>query len=258
MSKCVAAMLVMGLLTAAQAQVLDQSQEVSNGGISVNNNEHTAQGFVQGTNLPFLAAIWVGDFVHGGDSYPLDVTLEIRSGLALDPTTRPLVHTEDFTIAEAPADGWHKFAFTSPVALTPEVSHIFVLKGAAGNTGTTVLGLNVLPSYGGVNYALATSANGGATWVAPGGFEYDLRFRTYSGTTLPLVFSQVDLQDTFSMTFAAEADTSYALQATSDPANTSSWENVGTIAGNGNIMYLFDPTGPSGSSTSKLYRIVGN
>lgn len=245
--------MAVGVLSTARAQVLDQSQEVVNAGISVNSIELTAQGFVQGTNLPYLASIWVGDLVHVTDTYPVDLTLDLHLGVAVDPTVLSIVHTEDFTITEAPADNWHKFSFSSPVLLIAEFTYTFLLKGAAGNTGTTVLGLNTAPSYGGTSLILSTK-NGAGPWSAPGGFQYDLQFRTYSSSGPSIAFSQVDLQNTFSMTFAAEADTSYALQATPNPANSNSWENVGTIAGNGNIMYLFDPT----EVGSKSYRISRN
>ncbi len=248
---CVVTIMAVGVLSTARAQVLDQSQEVVNAGISVNTLERTAQGFVQGTNLSYLASIWVWDL--GGTTFPLDLTLDLHLGAAVDPTGLPIVHTEDFTITEAPADNWHKFSFSSPVVLTPESTYTFLLKGAAGNTGTTVLGLNVNPSYGGTELILSTK-NGAGPWSAPGGFQYDLAFRTYSSAGPSIAFSQVALQNTFSMTFTAEADRNYALQGTPDPANSNSWENVETIVGNGSTMYLFDST----EDGAKSYRISGN
>ena len=188
----------LGVLSTAKAQVLDQSQEVQDGGISVNNNEHTAQGIAQGAGLPYLAEIWVGDFVHPGDTYPLDITLEIRGGVGVDPTGLGLIHSADFALTEAPSDGWHKFVYPAPVALVPGNNYTFVLKGAAGNTGTTVMGLNKVDSYGGTGLILSTSATGGASWSAPGGFTYDLRFRTYSRADFPLVLDQATVQDSAS------------------------------------------------------------
>jgi hypothetical protein len=175
--------IVVGILsTASRATILDQSQEILTAGISVNNNEHTAQGFLHddpGALGLDLAEIWVKDVIHGADSYPLDITLEIRNGASVDPTVLTIAHTEDFTLTAAPGDEWHKFIFASPVALTTGGTYTFRLKGAAGNTGTTVFGINTAPSYGGTGLILSTSANGGASWGAPGGFQYDMTFRTY-------------------------------------------------------------------------------
>jgi hypothetical protein len=259
MNKCAAAILGMGLLSTAHAQVLDQSQEVQFGGISVNNSEHVAQSFMQGTNLPFLAAIWVGDFEHPSDSYPLDITLEIRNGVGTDPTGFGLIHTEDFTVAGAPADGWYKFVLALPVALTPTINYTFILKGAAGNTGTTVLGFNPNPSYGGVILGLSTSNNVGVNWNASPGFNHDLTFRTYSWADFPVMFDRATLKDSTSMCFISEVGKVYNLQATTDKVNFQGWEDVGaSVPGNGGVTYLFDPTEPTGSSTSKAYRISGS
>ena len=181
----VVTIIVIGVLSmVSRATILDQSQEIVTGGISVNNNEHTAQGFVHDDPAALgldLAEIWVNDFVHGADTYPLDITLEIRNGVAVDPTGLSIAHTEDFTLTEAPVDTWHKFVFAAPVALTQGAGYTFLMKGAVGNTGTTVFGINTNPSYGGTSYILSTSASGGGpgTWSAPGGFQYDLAFRTY-------------------------------------------------------------------------------
>ncbi len=254
----VGAVMVVGVLSTAQAQVLDQSQEVMNGGISVNNLEHTAQGFVQGPNLSYLAEIWVYDVVHAGDTYPVDLTLEIRNGAA-NPPPLMIAHTEDFTLTGAPADTWHKFVFGVPVGLTSENPYTFLLKGAAGNTGTTVLGLNKDPSYGGTELMLSTK-NGAGPWSAPGGFQYDLTFRTYSRVDfLPLVIDQATLQDSTSLCFTGEVGKVYNLQSTTDMVNTQGWEDVGAaVPGNGGVTYLFDPTEPTGSLTSRVYRIIGN
>jgi hypothetical protein len=256
----VVAIMAAGVLSTAQAQVLDQSQEVQDGGISVNNNEHVAQGFVQGAGLPYLAEIWVGDFVGGGDTYPLDITLEIRSGVAVIATGLGLIHTADFALTEAPADGWHKFVYPAPVALVPGNNYTFVLKGTAGNTGTTIMGLNKVDSYGGTGLILSTSANAGATWGAPGGFTYDLRFQTYSRADFSLVLDRATVQDSASLCFTGEVGKVYNLQATTDTVNFQGWEDVGgtTVAGDGGVGYLFDPTEPTGSSTSKTYRIIEN
>ena len=254
---CVVTIMTVGVLSTARAQVLDQSQEVVNAGISVNTLERTAQGFVQGTNLSYLASIWVWDL--GGATFPLDLTLDLHLGAAVDPTGLPIVHTEDFTITEAPADNWHKFSFSSPVVLTPESTYTFLLKGAAGNTGTTVLGLNVNPSYGGTELILSTK-NGAGPWSVPGGFQYDLTFRTYSRVDfLPLVIDQATLQDSTSLCFTGEVGKVYNLQSTTDMVNTQGWEDVGAaVPGNGGVTYLFDPTEPTGSLTSRVYRIIGN
>ena len=254
------AIMGVGLLSTGQAQVLDQSQEIQSGGISVNTNEHNAQSFMQGTNLPFLAEIWVGDFVGAGDTYPLDVTLEIRNGVGTDPTIFGIIHTEDFTVAGAPADGWHKFVLGVPVALTPGLNYAFVLKGVAGDTNTTVLGINTSPSYGGTALGLTTSTDGGANWGPTPGFSYDLRFRTYSWAEFPIVFDQATLQVSDSMCFTSVVGVVYNLQSTTDMVNTQGWEDVGgtTVAGDGGVGYLFDPTEPTGSSTSKTYRIIEN
>ncbi len=180
----VAVMIAQSLCVAGE---LDQSQEVVNGGISVNTKAYVAQAFAQGANLPYLAAIWVGDYAGAGNTYPLEITLEIRNGVGVNPTGFGLIHTEDFTLAGAPADGWFKFVFALPVALKPTLNYTFILKGAAGTTGTTVLALGTTnASYGGTALGLSTSADGGASWSTHGGFNSDLRFRTYlAGATIP-------------------------------------------------------------------------
>ena len=180
--------------TLPAAPVLDQFQDAQDQGHSVNNAEHLAQGFLHdggGLGLPYLAEIWVGDFVHPSDTYPLEISVEIRQGTAVDPTPLTLVHSEDLTITEAPADGWLKFVFSSPLILSLETAYTFVLKGAAGNTGTSVVGMNSAGGYGGLGLIMSTSTDGGTNWNYQG-FVKDMRFRTYSlpvtGLDVPLGF----------------------------------------------------------------------
>jgi hypothetical protein len=69
-------------------------------------------------------------------------------------------------------------------------------------------------------------------------------------------FDEVSLANTMSMEFESDTSTEYTLQATSDLVTSSGWMNATTVIGTGTNMYFFDPTEPTGSATSKAYRIV--
>ena len=91
------------------------------------------------------------------------------------------------------------------------------------------------------------------------GFVSDLAFQVYGDTEFPVVIFELDEQVSDSLCFVSEVGKDYWLQATTDMVTSSNWETVGaTIAGDGGVKYLFDPTELTGSSTSKLYRILGN
>ena len=67
-------------------------------------------------------------------------------------------------------------------------------------------------------------------------------------------FSLVSVQDAVALCFTSEADAVYTLQASPDSNN---WANVGaSIAGDGGVKCLLDPTESTGTSTSKVYRIL--
>ncbi len=98
-------------------------------------------------------------------------------------------------------------------------------------------------NYVGLGLAVYDSGNG-AQWVG-----YSLV------PSKPSVADMQILQDNAAMEFPSLAGQPYLLEYTTD--NASTWHSAGaSLTGTGGNMYFYDPQEPTGSSTSKAYRIV--
>jgi len=176
----IACVAMTGLITstASAALVLDQSQDLLNGAITVNVPQNSAQIFTQGAGLNYLGAIWVNDYEQTFDTYPYGVTLQLFNGVATDPLTLPLLHAQTKTFTASPHTtgdgGWFKFDLPY-IPVTPGNQYTFALKGTG--VGNAVLSLYNANAYAG-GYR-QNSTDGGASWS--NAFDnQDLTFRTYS------------------------------------------------------------------------------
>jgi len=97
-------------------------------------------------------------------------------------------------------------------------------------------------NYVGLSTAVHSSGNG-AQWVG------------YSLVPNKPSFTDMQFQDTAAMEFPSLSGQLYLLEYTTD--NASTWHSAGaSLTGTGGNMYFYDPQEPTGSSTSKAYRIV--
>ena len=77
---------------------------------------------------------------------------------------------------------------------------------------------------------------------------------SYSAFSPTVDFDTVEVADTTGMEFLSANGAFYYLEYTTDLVAPTNWTATGaTIAGNGDTLILFDPTG---TDTSKTYRIL--
>ena len=253
-------MAIGGLATTSQAAEfldVDQPTHTTIWGGPV--GERQSQGFTTGPTTEYITAIEFKTWNPDPVSASLTLTLRI---LASDFTQNPdplwetgaVLATKSETFVGASDSDWLRFEFEVPVDVNPNTTYTAFFTNTAGSnagyyrstvdayTGT----FNLNKRYQGLGWDHV-------------GFVSDLAFRVYGDTEFPVVILEVDEQVSDSLCFVSEAGKLYWLQATTDMVTSSNWETVGaTIAGDGGVKYLFDPTEPTGSSTSKLYRILGN
>lgn len=75
--------------------------------------------------------------------------------------------------------------------------------------------------------------------------------------SVPIEFTSVALADTWAMELSSISGRVYALEYSTDLVASSEWQNAGMqLIGTGSDMYFFDPAEPTGTSTSRVYRIL--
>jgi hypothetical protein len=221
--------------------------------------ERQSQRFTTGPTTEYITAI---SYKVWNPAPTGTVTLTLRTFKSdgqnpdADWETGTLLGTKTETFVGASDGDFLRFDFDVPVDVNPNTFYtaFFTNVSSIGGDHMGYYRSNTDPYSGGFNSRFVP----GSGWDNQG-WVSDLAFRVYGDTEFPVVIFDVEARESDSLCFISEAGKVYWLQATTDMVTSSNWETVGaTIAGDGGVKYLFDPTEPTGSSTSKLYRILGN
>ena len=120
-----------------------------------------------------------------------------------------------------------------------------------GSSTHTTAKVPIIENESGIGTILTGGLTANTGWQTAEGIDID-NIKAFA-LNLPLEISRSGIGDTPGVQFQSESNATYRLQYAIPPDSSTWFETGAKIAGDGSMMTLFDPTGPS---TTRVYRVM--